>query len=233
MRRNPGQWLRERLLTRATDAALLAMLGAGWLCGAAAALWTALVGGYAPGWIVWLFLLLPGAAFVGAAWHKSRSGWRLTDMEKGAGAEETVGQAIEYALTREPCAVAHNVKDIANAGDIDHLVATPQGLWVVETKYRRIPPSKFPRTLRRIAENVAGVRAWAPGTPVTGCLVFATAQNPAPNATFQWGSETIRCFDNAKSLARELRAEARRDRGSAAVARRVWNLASPKSAAER
>ena len=230
MRRNPGEWLRHRLLGQVTDAVLLAILGMGWLCGGAATLWAALVEGFAPGWTVWAVALLPAAAFGAAALHKSQSGWRLGDMRKGAGAEETVGQAIEYALTRESCAVAHNVEEIANVGDIDHLVATPLGLWVIETKYRRVPKSEFPGTLRRIADNVAGVRDWAPGTRVTGCLVFATAQEPPPNETFEWGSERIRCFENANSLARELRAEARKEGGSFKIARRVWKLASLESA---
>ena len=233
MTRNPGEWLRERLLGRVTDAALCAMLGIGWLCGVAVVLWTTLAGGFGFGWTMWLVLLLPGAAFVGAALYKARSGWRLSDMKKGAGAEETVGQAIEYALTRPSCAVAHNVEEIASVGDIDHLVATPLGLWVIETKYRRVPPSEFPRTLRYIADNVAGVRKWAPGTRVTGCLVFARAQEPPPKATYEWGSETIRCFKNAKSLAHQLRAEAHNEGGSSDLARRVWKLGSLVSEADQ
>lgn len=231
MRRNPGEWLRDRLLGRVTDAALLAMVGIGWLCGGAAVLWTTFVGGFTPGWTIWSVLLLPGAAFLAAALYKARSGWRLTDMKKGAGAEETVGQAIEYALTRESCAVAHNVEEIANVGDIDHLVATPLGLWVIETKHGRVPSSEFRETLRRIANNVDGIREWAPGTRVTGCLVFAHEQERRPKATFKYGSETIRCFENATSLAHQLRAEAHKKGGSSDLAARVWELANLESAA--
>ena len=232
MRRNPGEWLRKRLLGRVTDAALLATLGTGWLCGVAATLWTTLVGGFGSGWIIWLVLLLPGAAFVGGALYKAQRGWRLKDMKKGAQAEETVGQAIEYALTRESCAVAHHVEGIASVGDIDHLVATPLGLWVIETKHGRVPKSEFPETLRRIANNVEGVRQWAPGTPVTGCLVFAREQKPPPKLTFEWGSETIRCFKNAKSLMHKLRAEAHKEGGSSELAQRVWKLGSLEGAAD-
>lgn len=233
MRRNPGEWLRDRLLGRAVDTVFLATLGMGWLGGAAAVLWTTLVGGFGAGWTIWFVLLLPGGAFVGAALYRARSGWRVTDMKKGAQAEETVGQAIEYALTREACAVAHNVEEIAKVGDIDHLVATPRGLWVIETKHGRVPASEFPETLRRIATNVERVRAWAPGTRVTGCLVFAHDQRRRPKATFGFGSETIRCFENAKALMHELRAEAHKEGGSSELARRVWKLGSLEGAAEQ
>ena len=84
-----------------------------------------------------LFVLLPGAGLLGVALHKLARGWRLPDMKKGAHAQERVGQAIEFALTRERCAVAHRVQEIATVGDIDHLVATPNRLWVIETKHRR------------------------------------------------------------------------------------------------
>ena len=154
-------------------------------------------------------------------------------MRKGARAEETVGQAIEYALTRQSCAVAHHVEEIASVGDIDHLVATPFGLWVIETKHGRVPKSEFPETLRRIAKNVEGVREWAPGTRVTGCLVFAREQKPPPKAKFKSGSETIRCFESAKSLKHELRAEAHKEGGSSELARRVWKLDSLEGAADR
>ena len=233
MRRNAGAWLRERLLDRVTGTALLAMSGMGWLCGVAVALWTTLVGGLGSGWTIWFVLLLPGAAFVGAALYKACRGWRLTDMKKGAEAEETVGQAIEYALTRESCAVAHDVEEIARIGNIDHLVATPLGLWVIETKHGRVPKPQFRETLRRIANNVEGVREWAPRTCVTGCLVFAREQEPRPKATFKSGSETIRCFEDANALMRELRTDARKADGPSELARRVWRLGSLDESADQ
>ena len=50
------------------------------------------------------------------------------------------------------------VETIARVGDIDHLVATPRGLWVVETRHGRVASPDFPETLRRIALNVEAVR---------------------------------------------------------------------------
>ena len=180
-----------------------------------------------------LFVLLPSAGLLGTAFYKLVRGWRLPDMKKGASAEETVGLAIEYALTRERCAVAHNVVGIARVGDIDHLVATPRGLWVIETKHRRVPRPNFQETLRRIALNVQAVRDWAPGMRVTGCLVIVTGRYDPPKPTYEWGSETIRCFESAESLMREVRAEARSEGGSTDIALRVWRLGKEEGARDR
>ena len=230
MKRNPGEWLRERLVERTMDVALLATMGIGCLIGAGLGLWLAFGSAGALEWIMW-FALLPGAVCIGAAWYKAaRTGgrspdrWRLRDMRVGARAEEKVGQAIEYALTRPRCAVTHHVEEIAKVGDIDHLVATPRGLWVIETKHGRVPKRKFRKTLRRIAANVEAVREWAPGTRVTGCLTFGGDQDVDARPTYDRG--TIRCFKSAAELMRELREEAHGE-GSEGVdlARRVWGLA--------
>lgn len=229
MKRNPGQWLRERLRDRAEKVALLGTLGTGWLCGAGVTLWIWMALGTAagPAWTVWLGLP-PGVVLLGAAFYElfglADREWRSVDMKNGARAEETIGQAIEDALTRELCGVAHNVKEIATIGDIDHLVATPDRLWVIETKYGFVPKSDFSETLRRIARNVEGVRNWAPGTRVTGCLVFGGDQETRPKRVFDSGGEKILAFANATLLKRELRAEARREGGSRELARQVREL---------
>ena len=224
MKRNPGEWLRERLFDRVVQAGLYGMVGFGWMLGAGLMLWVTRGPGPVAEWVVWSTPLL-GALFLGMALLKARRGWRLADMRKGARAEETVGQAIEYALTAEPCAVAHHVEEVARIGDIDHLVATPGGLWVIETKHGRMRKGQFAETLRRIAANVAGVRNWAPGLPVTGCLVFANEPERRPRSKYRQGTETIRCFANPESLMRELREEARVEGGDSRIARRVWRLA--------
>ena len=97
---------------------------------------------------------------------------RLGNLVKGEKAETHAGHAIEYALTAANCAVAHSVTTIARVGDIDHLVATPVRLWVIETKYRRVPRERFPEVLRQIADNTNAVWEWAPagdaGSRVSG-----------------------------------------------------------------
>ena len=224
MKLNPGEWLRPRLFGRIADAAFLATLASGWLCGALAAALAMGLGEWLGTGLAIVFVLLPGATLLGAALYQLAKGWRLPDMGKGAHAEETIGQAIGYALTRERCAVAHHVERIARVGDIDHLVATPRGLRVIETKHGRVPSSMFPETLRRIALNVQAVRNCVPGMRVTGCLVFVTGSGKPPKPGYEWGTETIRCFGNAASLMRELKAEARCEGGSSEMARRVWQL---------
>ena len=208
---------------------MLAIFSTGWLCGALAGALGMELGAE---WTI-SFVLLPAAVLLGAALHKLAKGWRLPDMRKGAHAEERVGLAIEYALTRERCAVAHNVEKIARVGDIDHLVATPSGLWVVETKHALVPGAEFPETLRRIALNVGAVRDWAPGMRVTGCLVFAAGRGVPPKPTYEWGTEQIRCFHSAESLMREVRAEARSEGGSSNIAPRVWRLGKVQGAKSR
>ena len=129
MKRNPGEWLRRRLFGRIVDAAFLTALAVGWLCGALAGVLGMALGQWLGAGLTVAFVLLPGLALLGAPLYLLAKGSRLPDMSKGAHAEERVGQVIEYALTRERCAVAHHVQGISKVGDIDHLVATPKGLW--------------------------------------------------------------------------------------------------------
>lgn len=225
MKRNPGEWLRSRILERNLEVALWTVAGTAWLLGAVVALWVGSGSKPLYQWSV-LIAVLPGIAFLGFALYLARRGWRVPDMRKGARAEETIGQAIEYALTRDTCAVAHHVEDedIARIGDIDHLVVTPDGLWVIETKHGRVPKSEFAETLRRIAANVEGVREWAPGVRVTGCLVFANKQRRRPKPAYKHGKETIRAFADGTALKGELSKKARETGDSRRLARRVWEL---------
>lgn len=225
MKRNPGEWLRSRILERNLEVALWTVAGTAWLLGAVVALWVGSGSKPLDQWSV-LIAVLPGIAFLGFALYLARRGWRVPDMRKGARAEETIGQAIEYALTRDTCAVAHHVEDedIAQIGDIDHLVVTPDGLWVIETKHGRVPKSEFAETLRRIAANVEGVREWAPGVRVTGCLVFANKQRRRPKPVYKHGKETIRAFADGTALKGELSKKARETGDSRRLARRVWEL---------
>ena len=175
---------------------------------------------------LWM-LAVAGAVFVAAGTWKAFRGWRLRDMRTGARTEERVGEAIEYALTRPGCAVAHGVTVIAREGDIDHLVAPPARLWVLETKSGRLPPAVFAKTLQRIARNVEAVRSWEPEVDVRGALVSGGAAPVKAQATYRSGSETISCFGDRESLIRQLRGEADAE-GSlrTGIVRRVWELAS-------
>lgn len=104
-------------------------------------------------------------------------GWNIENLRKGLDAEILVGQTIERAIIAENCAIAHSVKEIAKVGDIDHIVATPKAVCVIETKYKKVPD--FAKVLDCIAANMDAVRQWADGlapdkeTTVRGCLVLA------------------------------------------------------------
>lgn len=134
---------------------------------------------------------------------------RLSDVEKGADSERHVGRLIGATLRRT--AVAHGLppRTIPGQapGDIDHLVAMPAGLRVVETKTDRIPNKRYRRELDRIAENVLAVRKWANTQHVEGWLVFNGWSHPKPPGRTGWSSKhtmKIRVFKDADQLAREL-----------------------------
>ena len=154
--------------------------------------------------------------------------WNIDNLGKGLDAETRVGQIIEYAITARDCAVAHSVIEIAKVGDIDHIVATPRGIWVIETKYKRVPKKAFPEVLSRIAANTDAVREWAPaGTDVRACLVLAYETGKA-RKTRSHGKEKIAVYteESLAALMRELRKEAR---GSGSlderIAKDIWRLA--------
>ena len=223
MNRYPGQWLRNQLLDRTVHAWTLFTIGIGFLL----AVLLSAVGGL-PTW----FLILFGTGLgLGGAWIFLRglgtrtNRWRLGDMRKGARSEERIGAAIEYALTQTYCAVAHGVMEIAKVGDIDHLIATPQRIWVVESKYKRLPRRQFPETLRRIAANMEAVSEWAPDVEVVGCLVFSGYENVTAKTSYTENGKRILCFKDPESLVQRLQEEAGAERTiSEEVARKVWRL---------
>ena len=164
--------------------------------------------------------------------QKGANGWRLGDMRKGAHSEERIGAAIEDALTQPSCAVAHGVMDIAREGDIDHLIATPRRIWVVESKYGRLPQREFAKTLRRIVVNVNAVSEWQPNVEVVGCLVFGGDSKVEAGSRYTRDGRQILCFKDPKSLAQQLRMEAGEERTvPEGVARKVWSLANAQDAA--
>ena len=210
-RRNAGEWLRDLLLVRVLEGGTLMICGIGWLFGGLLSVLDA----------SWWMVFGPAIGFIGAGASRLFRGWRLEDVKQGARSEEKVGEAIEYALMRNNCAVAHGVTEIARPGDIDHLVATPRGLWVVETK----SGGSVRRHLKRIVKNVEAVREWAP-PGVTGVLVFSGDVPANVKSAYERGAETIRCFPDVQALTRHLRIEA----GAAGspvsgVVREVWRLA--------
>ena len=151
--------------------------------------------GYGWGFVPYLVTLVAVYIAVEVASARGFSRWNYENLEKGENAETRVGQLIEYALTRDGCAVAHSVTaEIAKVGDIDHIVATPSAIWVIETKYKKVPPKRFPEVLSRIAANTESVRQWAPvGTSVRACLVLAY-ENKIGKQDYSYRGERIKAY---------------------------------------
>ena len=173
MKKIAGSFVRRKLF----ESALLSTGGAGIYVGLAIGLVIYLV---FPRWISYgwgfaAYVIALAASYLAIrVMERPSSWWNFENLKKGVDAETRVGQIIEYAITAENCAVAHSVTEITKVGDIDHIVATPVAIWVIETKYKRVPKSLFDKVLNRIAANVDAVRQWAPGSPpVRGCLVLA------------------------------------------------------------
>ena len=213
-RRSPAAWLRRRLLARSLALLIPVALAVGVCIGAFLGEWVATVYLNAAA-----ILLMAG----GYAWFRFNSRWSVANLEKGLDAEYRIGQVIEYALVPPGCAVAHGVTGIGVGGDIDHLVATPAGLWVIETKVRAVPRKRFPALLDRIADNVRAVADWAPGVPVRGCLVLLEPFDGRRD--YEAGNGTPVIVHDEKSLRDALRAAALEEGpGDGRLARRVWAL---------
>ena len=225
MRRDAGSYLRRKMVRLS----MLEMARAGILVGLGIGPLFFLAGKWiGPVWSVVAYLATAAAVYFAVrALDRSSFRWNLDNLRRGLDAETRVAQAIEYAITAENCAVAHSVTEIAKVGDIDHIVATPVAIWVIETKYRRVPRKSFPEVLSRIAANTEAVRQWAPaGTTVRGCLVLAYEDNQfKPEA--RAGNEKIAVYTE-KTLGdfrRELRKEARGGQlPDERVATEIWKL---------
>ena len=213
-RRSPAAWLRRRLVARYLGLLVAAVVAGG-----------ACLGAFLGDWVPTVYVsAVGGLVVVGAyVWLRFSSRWSLANLEKGLDAEYRIGQVIDYALVPPGCAVAHGVTGIGVGGDIDHLVATPGGLWVIETKVRAVPRKRFPAVLDRIADNVRAVGDWAPGVPVRGCLVLLEAFEGRRD--YEGGNGTPVVLHDEKSLRDALRAEVlEKGPGDGRLARRVWAL---------
>ena len=224
MRREAGWFVRERMLRLSmvgiAGAGVLMGLGVGVGLFVLVQVWV----GY--GWGLAAYGAVAGAVLVAVlCLDRPVFGWGYEKMRKGAEAETLVGQTIEQAMFGTGCAVVHSVREVAKIGDVDHLVATPVGLWVVETKYARVPRSAFPAVLNRIAPNVKAVREWAPaGTEVRGALVLAKGEKAERKERYLEAGEYIWAFRPAElmtTLADEARSSRRAD---VRLAEEVWRL---------
>ena len=218
MRRHAGGYLERALLAETLGPLPALSIGAGMLLGIGVH--------FLFGWPFVLATAIPLAACAAFLWFRGRR--QREAFRKGHVAERQIGRALEEAVTAKGCAVAHNVTGVLDSGDIDHIVATPRNVWVIETKFRRVQPKgEFARALRRLHACRRRVEELLPaGTPVRACLVLAYEGSGVRKARGD-----IRVFNNEtfrEELLRDLRAE--RDGPQAAagmdgrVAGTVWRL---------
>jgi hypothetical protein len=193
----------DRALTRAdTKAAVYGEPGdRARLTGLVRALWPVLGGvwlaGVAAGLLVGLRVVASGAFFIAAAAvliaASARSVRRVRSFFKGARGEERVAAVL--ANLPGGFAVFHGVdggagRRVSGAGDIDHVVVGPSGVWVIETKcwdgrvevgasnvlFDGAPPSHDPvEQVRRLAARVVDdlARRLPDAPPVHALLCFA------------------------------------------------------------
>ena len=132
-------------------------------------------------------------------------------------------------MTRRSCAVAHDVREaLGGWGNVDHVVMTPAGIWVVETKSHRLSKRRFPRALRQVAENASRVRRHLETSlPVRGALVIADRSEDSLESQFNWNGEPVQAFGPTKflrvlSAEREQAGADARSPEMARVERAVW-----------
>ena len=224
-----GGWLRGKVLGDAASAGMLYMAVAGFGIGFIVRGFGAFDGSRET-LAVWGVL---GAMIVGlGALYLFRRHIEAT-WGRGLEAERQIGDLIEHAVAQRGCAFAHDVKGaLGGRGNVDHIVMTPVGIWVVETKARWLSKRRFPSALRQAAENVHRVRRHL-GTslPVRGALVIADRSKDSLELDHDWNGEPVKVF-GAKKFWRLLCKERERHRAidksseTAGTARMVWSLGS-------
>ena len=214
VRRQAGEYLGNELLGEWLGPLPGVCVGAGLLIAAALVAW---LGVHAAVWLGVGCVLYSLVLWAARSQHRG-------NLKKGHVAEAQIGRALEQAITADNCAVAHNVMGISKRGDVDHIVVTPQRVWVIETKYRRVPKAKFRKVLKRIHANMAQLgELLPPDTSISGCLVLAYERGgvaPKQDSIFVYNHISFR-NKFLKDLRREKGAEPRPDKRASDA---VWRL---------
>lgn len=222
-----GDWLRGELLRRVTSAGMIWMGVAGIAIGFVIGNLPVFDGstGNRVSWIlVGLMFLAFGVLYF--VCRRADATWG-----RGLQAERQVGDRIEHAVTQPGCAFAHDVKEaLGGRGNVDHVVMTPAGIWVVETKSNWVSKRRFRPALCQVAKNVLRVRGYLKTSlPVRGGLVIADHAHDSLEAEYDWNGEPVKVF-GAKTFWNLLRHECGHALGpsseTARVERLVWNLGS-------
>ena len=175
VRNEPGRGVRQKMNRVLLSGAVLC----GFCLGLATGLGIYWVLGEAVGWEAWPAAVLCASvlSLMVVVWRTHLGSWTLASGEKGVAGERIVGGTIEEALMRPTCAVFHSVPGTGDRGEIDHVVVTPAGVWVVETKYKWVPRKRYRAVMQRLALNVKSMRkTLGPRADVRGCLILATVR---------------------------------------------------------
>jgi hypothetical protein len=152
----PGEWVAAQARFQARVVRLL--MGAALIL-IADVLWFA-IGLRNAGLTVLALLLLLAVQRLGARQIKVAANWL-----RGARSEQAVGETLA-ALTGEGYAVLHDIPQ-EFAGNIDHLVSGPSGVYMIETKHRRYQRVDLRKAKRQAAMLRDELGVWV--TPVI-CL---------------------------------------------------------------
>lgn len=225
-------WLRREILRRVTSTGMLVMVITGFLMGfliRGLPMLDVLDWNLAAWGMLGVVSLVCGALFL----LISRIELSADKLNRGWEAERRVGDLIEHAVAQPGCAFAHDVKEaIGGSGNVDHVVMTPAGVWVVETKSGWLSKKRFPKALRQAAGNARRVsRHLETALPVRGALVIDGGENGSFEGEFDWKGEPVKVF-GTKAFWRVLRHE--RQRGASlvptpetsGVEKKVWSLGS-------
>ena len=157
--------------------------------------------------------------------------WRFKRYARGLEAERRVGDQIEWALTQPTCAVAHDLKEILQlSGNIDHIVLTPVGVWVIETKSHWLSEKNFPKALRQTANNTRHIQKHLnTSLPVRAALVIDEweKQEQSYCKDYEIDGQTVTAFF-AKDLRQQLRKECKQSledqKENTRVGKLIWQL---------
>lgn len=174
-RRRAGQDLREKFLNRSFYVAMIAGAVFGLVIAMLLFFIVVLLLGLTLefSWIL-LSLALAGMVVIVAMTY-AKGSWSARNLLKGMIGEATVADVIERSMLQAfGCFIVNDVTLDDTLGNIDHIVVTPRSVLVVETKFGRVPPKYFSRTLGQISENVEKMQdRLGSEIEVQGCLVFA------------------------------------------------------------
>ena len=171
-------------------------------------------------------------------WRSAGRGWPCAARTpRGGGDSLRKGASATASSTRSyapDARFAHDVREALDGvgGNVDHVVLTGVGVWVVETKAAWLDEGPFRDALRQTAANVQRVRRelGRPDVPVRAALVIPDNQEPF-EADYDWKGEPVTAF-RVVSFCRRLQEECGQADGASEirereeVANEVWSLGS-------